>query len=334
MFAANPCGNGGNTHGFHEGNTCAAGGGQSADDFFESPEFRVLMEGGQSEQAFERAKAAFLDHKNKGIPKTGEMPKPPPEKWVSHTGKVTYEDVDTGKEVPPPEPKEKKSKYVKTMSPEEERAWGERDTRLKMEAALRLMSPAQKKSFKRAIAIGKRHGVEVVWMGADAIIGMFSKIGRDPGDTVAIYSRMRNKKTGKLETRIYLNHRNPFWVNPERNQEAAFKRNWFSSPGEDHQIHHEVAHSLHFDLVGEKRYEELKAMTIGGALKQGIQQKVGRYAASNALEFVAEVYAAHKSGRKFPPDVYWLYEKFQGPPLESTEKPEDFSMSELLEILL
>jgi hypothetical protein len=113
---------------------------------------------------------------------------------------------------------------------------------------------------------------------------------------------------------VVLNDRQRYYADPVKFMEDKFADNWFSSPHPDHIVHHEVGHALHYDKIGHAQWVYLKRARFTPDQAAIAEAKVSRYAASEVLEFVAEVYASLVHGkRKIDPVVMALYNHFKGP---------------------
>jgi lambda family phage portal protein len=77
---------------------------------------------------------------------------------------------------------------------------------------------------------------------------------------------------------------------------------------------HEHGHNLHQKSAGDS-YDRLKSWPYRDS-QRPIAAKVSRYAASNPVEFVAETFGAHVSGKTIPEDVRRLYVQMKGPELK------------------
>jgi hypothetical protein len=128
--------------------------------------------------------------------------------------------------------------------------------------------------------------------------------------------------TDNWESNIALNMNEKYWDHRYESQKELFESKMHSSKDSDHVAIHEFGHALHNDLSrgdqlsfgGLKAYNEDPAAYAAKVAKDGgIARTVSRYASKNPHEFVAEVFAAGISGRKFSPEVKALYEKFKGP---------------------
>jgi hypothetical protein len=94
------------------------------------------------------------------------------------------------------------------------------------------------------------------------------------------------------------------------------EKGWFTSTDV---FAHEYAHNAHHNNIS---YEE--AVEYGGGFGQGrdaergsaIAGKVSEYAQKNPMEFVAETFSGHVSGKTYSKDVYDLYKKYKGPELK------------------
>ncbi len=94
------------------------------------------------------------------------------------------------------------------------------------------------------------------------------------------------------------------------------EKGWFTSTDV---FAHEYGHNAHHNNIS---YEE--AVEYGSGFGQGrdaerglaIAGKVSEYAQKNPMEFVAETFSGHVSGKTYSKDVYDLYKKYKGPELK------------------
>ena len=94
------------------------------------------------------------------------------------------------------------------------------------------------------------------------------------------------------------------------------KKGWFTSTD---LFAHEYGHNAHTNKI---TYDE--AVEFGQGFGSGrdaergiaIAGKVSEYAQKNPMEFVAETFAGHVSGKEYSKDVYDLYKKYKGPELK------------------
>ena len=112
---------------------------------------------------------------------------------------------------------------------------------------------------------------------------------------------------------IYINEHSDYWHDPKGFMDAMKESRWFSTDKPVHAIVHETAHALHDRSVGEDQYNALRTKTLSGTLKELIEKEVSGYAATNPLEFVAEVFTGRKSGKTYDPRLIKLYETMKGP---------------------
>jgi hypothetical protein len=73
-----------------------------------------------------------------------------------------------------------------------------------------------------------------------------------------------------------------------------------------HVLMHELGHMAHSDKVGQ-RFDTMRNAYLPQDLKEKIKKDVGRYAGTNGLEFVAEVFAALVTGKKYDEDIMRFY---------------------------
>lgn len=69
---------------------------------------------------------------------------------------------------------------------------------------------------------------------------------------------------------------------------------------------------LHADNVGQ-RYDNIKNHWFTNELRDNIKAEVGTYAGTNALEFVAELFAGLFSGKTYSAPIMTQYKLLDGP---------------------
>lgn len=97
--------------------------------------------------------------------------------------------------------------------------------------------------------------------------------------------------------------------------EEQWKRRWFSSGSDEHAITHEIGHALHDRGLGSHQYQRIRELGFRPEQAKLVKDQVSGYAATEPVEFVAEVYAATKSGTVFSPEILDLYRQLGGPRL-------------------
>lgn len=162
--------------------------------------------------------------------------------------------------------------------------------------------------IEEAVRITSDLGIDIEVKGNAHLIQEF---GEFKGNRVyAAYSSSHKK--------IYINEKHPTWKDLESARaeaEQLYKTGFFSSADPHATIHHEVAHALHHRRIGMDEFAMLYGRTFNEASRTHISGTVSKYATTNPLEFVAEVYAGVKTGKTYPPDIMDFYAKLKGPPL-------------------
>lgn len=95
-----------------------------------------------------------------------------------------------------------------------------------------------------------------------------------------------------------------------KQQEAS--GNWSSS----NPIAHEMGHNLHYKKIGNSRWDVMNNWRGDPYGPKEITSQVSKYSRMNPLEFVAETFAGHVSGKKYSKEVYDLYNLYEGPELK------------------
>jgi lambda family phage portal protein len=97
----------------------------------------------------------------------------------------------------------------------------------------------------------------------------------------------------------------------EADIERSVSNGWLS---QNNIILHEHAHNLHRKSAGDL-FDVYRTWDSPSSHKP-IAAKISKYATSNPVEFVAETFAAHVSGKAIPQDALALYKRFRGPELK------------------
>ena len=106
-----------------------------------------------------------------------------------------------------------------------------------------------------------------------------------------------------------------FWRNPEREMARFFRQRIFPSANPDFPVLHELGHRTHYLALSDPaRWSAFRAMRLSRTERRIVDAEVGRNAASDPLEFVADVYAAQLDGRTFSALVMAIYLRYGGPP--------------------
>jgi hypothetical protein len=162
---------------------------------------------------------------------------------------------------------------------------------------------ADQTAIQKAVAYANKHSVEIEPNGYDLILKAYGS--PEKAATVhAVYESKRKK--------IFINQNSDYWQNPEKVAGRWRSSNFTSTDAADHAIVHEVGHALHH-RADEAKYSELRKQGFSEAQKTKIEQTVGRYASTNPVELVAEVYAGLQNGKSYDKIIMAYYDKLKGP---------------------
>jgi hypothetical protein len=109
---------------------------------------------------------------------------------------------------------------------------------------------------------------------------------------------------------IYLNHRSAHWKDPAASQQKMGQSGWMSSEDPDHVINHEIGHFKSTADTGKNVVDNRSQSE-----KEYAARQVSQYAAFSGDEFVSEVYAGLKAGKKYDLLVMADYHRLGGPDL-------------------
>lgn len=117
---------------------------------------------------------------------------------------------------------------------------------------------------------------------------------------------------------IFVNNRMP-----SGEPDASIRNGWISGSAASAAgtvIVHETAHMLHDRAIGSTEFNRLPRPPKGGGSSLSFRDlstasQVSRYATTCPVEFVAETFSGHTSGRRYSQEVYDLYDRYGGPKL-------------------
>jgi hypothetical protein len=105
-----------------------------------------------------------------------------------------------------------------------------------------------------------------------------------------------------------------YWEAPEEEMENFFRQRIFPSANPDFPVLHELGHRAHYLALGDPaRWSAYRAMRLSRPERRIVDAEVGRNAASDPLELIADVFAARLDGRTFNASVMALYRRYGGP---------------------
>jgi hypothetical protein len=112
--------------------------------------------------------------------------------------------------------------------------------------------------------------------------------------------------TGDGRSHFSINPQAVEMVAPIRNQRAARRTGFFSTGSAQHTAMHEAGHAMH-----SRRTDAFRTKT-GREKAPASARRVSKYATENSAEFVAEVYAGRRLGRKYDAQVMRDYQRALG----------------------
>ena len=116
---------------------------------------------------------------------------------------------------------------------------------------------------------------------------------------------------------FFVNRRWPGWARAADKAQINHQMGWWSTPAPEHPIFQEAGHVLHVATIGRPRFDELERQEIIRAMTLSdlsiVRDQISYYAARNAVEFVAEVFAMLVAGREISPRILTIYYRLGGP---------------------
>jgi hypothetical protein len=109
---------------------------------------------------------------------------------------------------------------------------------------------------------------------------------------------------------IYVNPHALHWTDPA-GFAAMDEVGWFSGNDAAHAAHHEIGHYRHAQAITPGVFGDWVSLKPSDV--EAIASEVSGYAATNRVEFVAEVYAGLKGGKVYSPAIMALYRRYKGP---------------------
>ena len=116
---------------------------------------------------------------------------------------------------------------------------------------------------------------------------------------------------------------------PPGEPDSSIKQGWLSGSAASARgsiVIHEAGHMSHEKALGESRFRALPRPPKSGGTAFGYREhavagQVSRYAQTCPVEFVAETYSGHASGKRYSEDVYQMYNLYGGPRLSGVKAP-------------
>jgi hypothetical protein len=141
----------------------------------------------------------------------------------------------------------------------------------------------------------------------------------EEGDIFSLTTRPPDDVNGVAAAAFHTGNRT-FYVNPDastgEDRRADYEAGFLSTPTQQGNIMHEMIHSKHSRAAlsdDNLSLDELREDNFSQDQKQTIRNEVSDYAATNGMEFVAEVGAGVLSGEEYSDEVMELYNNLGGP---------------------
>lgn len=117
--------------------------------------------------------------------------------------------------------------------------------------------------------------------------------------------------------RVTINPAAPYWKDAAENAKRYHETGHFSTDDPHHPVIHEVGHAIHQKGMNVSRRSSLLNHQFHGEQKSQIESEVSRYATTNGLEFVAEVFAGKVAGKTYNETIDRLYSFLGGPSVKN-----------------
>lgn len=115
---------------------------------------------------------------------------------------------------------------------------------------------------------------------------------------------------------LVINLDDPYWDDPDTEMALYRRQRLFPSANPCFPVLHEMAHRTHyFRMSDSARWSAYRAMSLTDQERRIVREEVGRNAAINPLELVADVFAAQLDGLAFSSAVMTVYRRYGGPAL-------------------
>ncbi len=170
--------------------------------------------------------------------------------------------------------------------------------------------PEVRKNIAKAMDYGKSKGLPIGVANEEIL----QKHGLTKDSGPVFYSHS--------EYKIFINPWNEFWENPEKvaKEEAEYKYWPILEAGTEivSAMEHEIGHLRHQLAMGKDYLDPILRSDDAFDVEEivRIEKEVGGYAATNPLEFVAEIQAGVALKKKYSPEIWEIYNKFHGPKIE------------------
>ncbi len=117
-----------------------------------------------------------------------------------------------------------------------------------------------------------------------------------------------------IGSRVTVNSTGRYWKAPEENAKKHHLSGMFSTDNPFHPLFHEVGHSLHAKrFLTTSTESNLRNHHFYGEQLEQFKKEVGKYATTNGMEFVAEVFAGMVHGKTYSDRVMMVYKSLHGP---------------------
>jgi hypothetical protein len=136
---------------------------------------------------------------------------------------------------------------------------------------------------------------------------VFCRVGNEPPD-IARYVPSSDS--------LLVNLDEGYWDDPGAEMTLYFRQRLFPSANPVFPVLHELGHRAHYLALSDSaRWTAYRAMQLSNEERRIVRSEVGRNAARNPLELIADVLAARLEGHFFSAAVMALYRRFGGPNL-------------------
>lgn len=154
--------------------------------------------------------------------------------------------------------------------------------------------------------------------GGSSITGNYTDLKKMPSEIDGVpitISKLTDKRSLAVanSSGIVINKGAKQWKDIAGYQKEAYAAGWVSTDDPNGVVLHELGHYKHRQEAG-SMFENYKNTNSSSSPRfKTLASRVSKYAATNGVEFVSEVYAGLKTGRTYDESVMGMYHEMRGP---------------------